>query len=156
MLRLLVMSATLGGNVAERCAALLGSDDSESDGEDVPSPAPLLISEGRSYPVDIRWVNGVKDRNEAAVDGYEQNAQNECCPVFFPGNTCGCRYCGSPAAGRGELEKVVARTVVKALENDDGDLLVFLPGWYPFPLARDALSDTSTPSIPVPHPHPHT
>jgi ATP-dependent helicase HrpB len=39
-LRLLVMSATLGGSLAEDCAALLGG-------------APIVCSEGRAYPVQV-------------------------------------------------------------------------------------------------------
>lgn len=45
-LRLLVMSATLDG---DRIAALLG----EGDGDR--RPAPIVTSESRSHPVDIRW-----------------------------------------------------------------------------------------------------
>ncbi len=42
-LRLLAMSATLA---AERLARLLGGDD---------DPAPVVTSEGRTFPVDVRW-----------------------------------------------------------------------------------------------------
>eukprot|EP00192_Tetraselmis_astigmatica_P010118 CAMPEP_0117651636 /NCGR_PEP_ID=MMETSP0804-20121206/2199_1 /TAXON_ID=1074897 /ORGANISM="Tetraselmis astigmatica, Strain CCMP880" /LENGTH=959 /DNA_ID=CAMNT_0005457629 /DNA_START=183 /DNA_END=3065 /DNA_ORIENTATION=- len=88
-LRLLIMSATLEG-IAERCANLLGNEGGEA-GAGSSSPAPLLISEGRSYPVEIR-------------------------------------YMGTPGLGHRMLEKAAARAIVEALENEDGDVLVFLPG----------------------------
>ena len=47
-LRLLVMSATLDG---DRIAALLGDGDGDGDRR----PAPIVTSESRSHPVDIRW-----------------------------------------------------------------------------------------------------
>ncbi len=47
-LRLLVMSATLDG---DRVAALLGAPD-RSEGR---RPAPVVTSESRSHPVDVRW-----------------------------------------------------------------------------------------------------
>ncbi len=72
-LRLLVMSATLD---AEPVAALLGG-------------APIVISEGRSFPVETRYLERKWD---------------------------------------GSLETVVVRTILAALQQDDGDILVFLPG----------------------------
>ncbi len=78
-LRLLVMSATLdGGPVAE----LLGRRAGEG-------PAPVLTSEGRSWPVETRY-------RARPVEGW--------------------------------IEPVAARAVVEALEEDHGDVLVFLPG----------------------------
>ncbi|MDD9370886.1 MAG: ATP-dependent helicase HrpB, partial [Acidimicrobiales bacterium] len=47
-LRLLVLSATLDG---DRIAALLGDGDGDGDRR----PAPIVTSESRSHPVDIRW-----------------------------------------------------------------------------------------------------
>ncbi|NGQ96171.1 ATP-dependent helicase HrpB [Brevibacillus sp. SYP-B805] len=72
-LRILVMSATLD---VEPIAALLGN-------------APVIRSEGRSYPVETRY------------------------------------------AGRrveGAIESAVVRTIQEALQRDQGDILVFLPG----------------------------
>ena len=73
-LKVLLMSATLEG---ERLAGLL--DD-----------APVLRSEGRMFPVDIRW--------------------------------------GSPWQAGEWLEPRVLQTVVQALDDEPGSLLVFLPG----------------------------
>ncbi|UTW06600.1 ATP-dependent helicase HrpB [Pseudomonas benzenivorans] len=73
-LKLLLMSATLEG---ERLAALLGE-------------APVLRSEGRMYPVDIRW--------------------------------------GQPWQAGEWPEPRVVQTVLQALDDEPGSLLVFLPG----------------------------
>ncbi|ACO77231.1 DEAH-box ATP-dependent helicase HrpB [Azotobacter vinelandii CA] len=73
-LRVLPMSATLEG---ERLAALL--DD-----------APLVRSEGRMYPVEIRW--------------------------------------GRPLPPGERIEPRLLQTVLQALEDESGSLLVFLPG----------------------------
>lgn len=72
-LRILVMSATLE---AEPVAALLGD-------------APVLISEGRQFPVQTRYI-------------------------------------GRSSGGR--VEPLVVQTVLAALEQETGDILVFLPG----------------------------
>lgn len=72
-LRLLVMSATLE---AEPVAELLGG-------------APLLVSEGRAYPVETH-------------------------------------YAAKPVSGR--IEDAVARAVLEAVQRQEGDALVFLPG----------------------------
>ncbi|WP_409347012.1 ATP-dependent helicase HrpB [Paenibacillus sp. MBLB4367] len=72
-LKLLVMSATLD---AEPVAELLGK-------------APIVISEGRSFPVETRYLN-------RSIDG--------------------------------RIEPAVVRAVTEALQNDEGDVLVFLPG----------------------------
>ncbi|AZN40945.1 ATP-dependent helicase HrpB [Paenibacillus albus] len=72
-LRLLVMSATLE---AEPVAELLGG-------------APLLVSEGRAYPVETH-------------------------------------YAAKPVNGR--VEDAITRTVLEAVQRDEGDALVFLPG----------------------------
>jgi ATP-dependent helicase HrpB len=77
-LRLLVMSATLAG---EPVAALLG----ERPGE----PAPIVTSEGRTFPVETRYVARPGDR---------------------------------------PLEPAVAGVVRRALAENDGDVLAFLPG----------------------------
>ncbi|WP_439887437.1 ATP-dependent helicase HrpB [Pseudomonas sp. MBLB4123] len=73
-LKLLLMSATLEG---ERLAALLDE-------------APVLRSEGRMYPVDIRW--------------------------------------GQPWQAGERIEQRVTQTVLQALADEPGSLLVFLPG----------------------------
>jgi ATP-dependent helicase HrpB len=80
-LRLLVMSATLD---AEPVAALLGD-------------APLITSEGRSFPVHTRY----QERPVAAAPGQRREQA---------------------------LLPVVVRTVLRALEDEEGSVLVFLPG----------------------------
>lgn len=72
-LRILVMSATLDGAAVARLL----------DG------APLITSEGRSFPVDIRYL---------------------------------------PRDPEGPLAEVVARAVLQALNEGEGDVLAFLPG----------------------------
>ncbi len=73
-LKVLLMSATLEG---ERLSALLGA-------------APLISSDGRLFPVDLRW--------------------------------------GRPAQAGEWLEPRVVQTVLQALDDEPGSLLVFLPG----------------------------
>jgi len=72
-LKILVMSATLDGNAVAR---LLGG-------------APVLTSEGRSYPVDIRYL---------------------------------------PRDPEGRIPVAVAAAIQRAIEQESGDLLAFLPG----------------------------
>jgi ATP-dependent helicase HrpB len=56
-LRLLVMSATLGGGLAERCAtALAAGGGADTSSAEQPPSAPILTSEGRSYPVRISYL----------------------------------------------------------------------------------------------------
>jgi ATP-dependent helicase HrpB len=76
-LRLLAMSATAQ---AETLATLLGG---------TAGACPIVTSEGRTYPIDIRW---------------------------------------SPPGKGQRLEQAVTETILLALRNDIGDLLVFLPG----------------------------
>lgn len=80
-LRLLVMSATLDG---ARVAALLGD-------------APVVRSEGRSFPVAIRWTASEFARMRAARADTR-------------------------------IEPRVAMQIGRALEENEGDVLVFLPG----------------------------
>jgi len=77
-LRLLAMSATLE---AGRIADLLGGPEGPA--------APVVRSEGRSFPVEVRW---------------------------------------SPLDDRERLAEGVARTVRQVVDEEHGDLLVFLPG----------------------------
>ena len=85
-LRLLVMSATLqGGPIAQ----LLGD-------------APIITSEGRSFPVDTHYL-------ERPRDGY--------------------------------IEPIVAREVRRALDETDGDVLVFLPGAAEIRRTQEQLAD---------------
>jgi len=84
-LRILVMSATLDG---ERVARLLGGDG---------PPAPIVASEGRAHPVEVRWLPRprtaraakVRERLEPAVASAVQQALREVPTgdllVFLPG-----------------------------------------------------------------------
>lgn len=89
-LRLLVMSATLD---ADPVAGLLGDGAGTPDTASDPDrpPAPVIHSEGRTYPVDTRWRK-------------------------------------TPIPPGEWIEPHVARAVLHALDHDDGDVLVFLPG----------------------------
>jgi ATP-dependent helicase HrpB len=90
-LRLLVMSATLDGGPI---AALIGDRPN--------SPAPVVTSEGRSFPVETRHV--------ARTAGHP------------PGSA------RSGQMGARPLESAAAAIVYRALADDEGDVLVFLPG----------------------------
>ncbi|KAK9812634.1 hypothetical protein WJX72_000985 [[Myrmecia] bisecta] len=100
-LRLAVMSATLGGGLAEQVASLLATDPEQASGG---SPSgtgnhaaqrersvPVIVSAGRSYPVRTH-------------------------------------YLGAPGMARGALEQAAADAVVQALQQEAGDVLCFLPG----------------------------
>jgi len=76
-LRVLAMSATLE---TDRVAALLGGPD---------GPAPVVASEGRAHPVDVRWI---------------------------------------PPPPRRRLAESAAAAVLRALREEPGDVLTFLPG----------------------------
>ncbi|MDV7214175.1 helicase-related protein, partial [Azotobacter beijerinckii] len=86
-LRVLPMSATLEG---ERLAALLGD-------------APVVRSEGRMFPVEIRW--------------------------------------GRPFQSGERLEPRVLQTVLQALDEEGGSLLVFLPGQAEIRRLHEQLSE---------------
>ncbi|HEY4377447.1 MAG TPA: ATP-dependent helicase HrpB [Acidimicrobiales bacterium] len=76
-LRILAMSATIA---AGRFAAVLGSGD---------GPAPVIASEGRTYPVDVRWLpaaprSRVEDNTVAAVRRVVRDEPGDIL-VFLPG-----------------------------------------------------------------------
>jgi ATP-dependent helicase HrpB len=108
-LRLLVMSATLDG---APIAVMIG--DGPHD------PAPIVTSEGRSFPVETRHV------------------------ARPAGNAPGSTRSGPP--GGWPLEPAVAAVVRRALANDDGDVLVFLPGAAEIRRVETLLADASLPS----------
>jgi ATP-dependent helicase HrpB len=99
-LRLLAMSATIE---AAKVASLLGSGGG--------SPAPVVASEGRQHPVAVRWVPPAPVR---AASG----------PRRRPGRP------GPPrdASGGRALAAAVEAVVLRALREEPGDVLVFLPG----------------------------
>jgi len=95
-LRVLAMSATAD---AERFARILGDAD---------SPAPVITSEGRQFPVDIVW---------------------------------------APAGKQQRLDDAVSTTVVRALRETEGDVLVFLPGIGEINRVQQALSSVVPPNV---------
>jgi ATP-dependent helicase HrpB len=95
-MKILVMSATLDG---ESISKLLGD-------------APIVTSEGRRYPVDIRYL---------------------------------------PRDPSGSLPPLVCDAVLSAIEKDEGDVLVFLPGAWEIRRAQELLEAKVAASVDV-HP----
>ena len=93
-LRLLVMSATLD---TARIAALL-------DG--ATGPAPVIASEGRAWPVDIRYAPPAPPARKAGYKGRP----------------------GPPPRPGAQVVPAATAAVLRALREESGDLLVFLPG----------------------------
>lgn len=89
-LRILAMSATAQ---AEKFADVLG---------DTAGPAPVITSDGRIFPVDIRYLPRQRDDR---------------------------------------LENAVSDAILHALKNDEGDILVFLPGLGEINRAQQVLRD---------------
>ncbi len=83
-LKLLIMSATLDGT---QVSELLKDENKY--------PAPIVVSEGRSYPIDVRYGQAYKPQNQRFGD---------------------------------RITDRVAKTIIQALEEQSGSLLVFLPG----------------------------
>jgi ATP-dependent helicase HrpB len=94
-LRLLVMSATID---TARIAALLASSGDRA--------APVIVSEGRAWPVDIRWAPPAPGPRRPGFKGR-------------PGP--------SPRPGA-QVVPAAAGAIVRALREETGDVLVFLPG----------------------------
>ena len=92
-LRLLVMSATLE---VDRIAALLGGSD----------PAPVVASQGREWPVDIRYTPPAPVARRAGFKGRP----------------------GPPVRPGAQVVPAVTAAVLRALREESGDVLVFLPG----------------------------
>eukprot|EP00798_Chlamydomonas_sp_ICE-L_P008967 gene8967-16102_t len=88
-LRLVVMSATLGGGLAQAVSQLMGGYGQEGEGEG--SEAPVVVSEGRSYPVDIRYLGspgrGRGELEEAVVEAVIASLKEHSGDVlvFLPG-----------------------------------------------------------------------
>ena len=97
-LRLLVMSATLD---TARIAALLGSA-SAADG----GAAPVITSEGRAWPVDVRFTPPAPPARKAGYKGRPA-------PPPQPGSN---------------VAAAATSAVLRALREEPGDVLVFLPG----------------------------
>jgi ATP-dependent helicase HrpB len=93
-LRLLVMSATLD---TTRIAALLGG---------AAGPAPIIASQGRQWPVDIRFAPPAPPVRKAGYKGRP----------------------GPPPRPGAQIVPAATAAVLRALREERGDLLVFLPG----------------------------
>jgi ATP-dependent helicase HrpB len=135
-LRLVVMSATLGGGLAERLAEMMGggAEGGEegnggggggSDGSH-DARAPILTSQGRSFPVKTVYLGSPA----MLADGREAAANNN-----GGGTGGGAGLFGGLAsiarARPGVVEAAVADAVALALDDDrtgKGDVLAFLPG----------------------------
>ena len=110
-LRLLVMSATLD---TARIAALLGSAAGTAPGntEEGPGgggaegPAPVIESHGRAWPVDIRFAPPAPPVRKAGYKGRP----------------------GPPPRPGAQVVPAATAAVLRALREETGDLLVFLPG----------------------------
>ncbi len=96
-LRILVMSATVD---AERIARVLVKDEKGSDGE---RSAPVITSDARQHPVDVRWA-----------------------PPKPPGG--GKRRRGPAGHHRFGIDEHIANLILQTLDAELGDILVFLPG----------------------------
>jgi ATP-dependent helicase HrpB len=137
-LRVLVMSATLDG---DRVAALLGTES---------GPAPVITSESRSFPIDVRYApRRPRDRLEPAVVGAVRSAlrtePDGDVLAFLP--------------GAGEIERVADQLTRElgasagpvdvhrlygalAAGEQDAALAPSLPGWRKVVLATD-IAETS-------------
>jgi ATP-dependent helicase HrpB len=93
-LRLLVMSATLD---TARIASLLGGS---------AGPAPVIASEGRAWPVDIRFTPPAPAARKVGYKGRP----------------------GPPPRAGSQVVPAATAAVLRALREEGGDLLVFLPG----------------------------
>jgi ATP-dependent helicase HrpB len=106
-LRLLVMSATID---TARIADLLGG---------APGPAPVIISEGRTWPVDIRFTPPAPPPRKAGYKGRP----------------------GPPPRPGSQVVPAATAAVLRALREESGDLLVFLPGAGDIRRVQAALTD---------------
>jgi ATP-dependent helicase HrpB len=110
-LRLLVMSATLD---TARIAALLGSaagtapgnTEGGEGGGGAERPAPVIESHGRAWPVDIRFAPPAPPVRKAGYKGRP----------------------GPPPRPGAQVVPAATAAVLRALREETGDLLVFLPG----------------------------
>lgn len=119
-LRVVVMSATLGGGLAERLSAMMGDG---PGGEGNGGCCPVLTSQGRGFPVKTVYLGSPN----MLADGREANGGG--------GGGRGAGLFGGLAsiarARPGVVEAAVADAVALALEEDAsgaGDVLAFLPG----------------------------
>jgi len=93
--------------------------------------APVITSEGRTFPIDVRWLPRTPGRSGGSRGGAKGRSR--------------------PRAGRGpdRIEPDVVAAVVQALGDDEGDVLVFLPGIGEIRRTERLLHDTLGPNIDV-------
>ena len=120
-LRLVVMSATLG-DVGPRAAAMLSvnNQDNNQDAASSSSSAPLLVSEGKSFPVDTIYL-GPPGRNFGDLENATVSAVRRAL-ADAPGVEGGDVLCFLPGAG--EINRVVAALRDGASSSQDGTLSV--------------------------------
>jgi ATP-dependent helicase HrpB len=106
-LRLLVMSATLD---TSRIASLLGGS---------AGAAPVIASEGRAWPVDIRFTPPAPPARKVGYKGRP----------------------GPPPRAGSQVVPAATAAVLRALREESGDLLVFLPGAGDIRRVEAALTD---------------
>lgn len=114
-LRIVAMSATAD---LDAFAALLAA---APDGTGAEQPAPVLGTEGRSFPIDVRW------RPVTTAPGVPGPAR---------------RRGGGRPPRRDDSEAALATVVAEALRDEHGDVLVFLPGIGEITRLRDRLTAT--------------
>ena len=120
-LRLVVMSATLG-DVGPRAAAMLSvnNQDNNQDAASSSSSAPLLVSEGKSFPVDTIYL-GPPGRNFGDLENATVSAVRRAL-ADAPGVEGGDVLCFLPGAG--EINRVVTALRDGAASSQDGTLSV--------------------------------
>jgi ATP-dependent helicase HrpB len=102
-LRVLAMSATIE---AARVASLLGGAN---------GAAPVVVSEGRQHPVAVRWLPGAPTGRVAGPRGPAAGGRRA-------------RGGGGTAGGGRAVAAAVEAAVLRALREEAGDVLAFLPG----------------------------
>ncbi|HLM63710.1 MAG TPA: ATP-dependent helicase HrpB [Acidimicrobiales bacterium] len=140
-LRVLVMSATLDG---DRVAALVGGGGDGGDG-----PAPVVTSESRSYPVDVRYAprrprEHVEPAVVTAVRRVLRTEPDGDVLAFLPGAAEIGRVADELAADAGGGGPVEIHRLYGALPagEQDAALAPGLPGWRKVVLATD-IAETS-------------
>jgi ATP-dependent helicase HrpB len=91
--------------------------------------APVISSEGRTHPIDVRWLpRAPGQRGTAPRKGRPRPKQHR---------------------GTDRIEPDVVAAVLQALRDDEGDILVFLPGIGEIRRTEATLRDTLGPDIDV-------
>lgn len=94
--------------------------------------APVVSSEGRTFPIDVRWLPRQPAGRSAGKSGGRK-----------PGRGKG------RSSGPDRIEPDVVAAVLRALGDDDGDILVFLPGIGEIRRTERLLGDVLGPNIDV-------